>query len=277
MNFSFGDQNENLRKSVTKRLSSGQTITLTLQVEKMLRAAYEYAQGYSKRQMLENYIYQKRQELSEVAATVPLNIRQTLLMPSSTRTTVMTTNTPSLAGFRKEMPVDHGTHSKEVSEINRLNSELATLVENAQTLAKTDSKITINDLEALLKQLGVNPQRRVLEHMIYEVDEQADDVICWEEFQLCYFRNVNDTTGNEPSSFFRIIEFLTFDPSHKGSIMEDDVMEVLFIRLGAARLEQELKLIFGNSLRALGGPGTLTLDAYMGACLRKTGRRALVT
>jgi len=52
---------------------------------------------------------------------------------------------------------------------------------------------------------------------------------------------------------------------------------VLFIRLGAARLEKELKSIFGNALRACGGPGTLSLEAYLGACLRKTGRRALVT
>jgi len=72
----------------------------------------------------------------------------------------------------------------------------------------------------------VSPQHRVLEHMIYEVDEQADGAICWEEFQLTYYRNVNDATGSEPSSFFRIIEFLTFDPGHRGVIMEDDVMEV---------------------------------------------------
>jgi len=82
------------------------------------------------------------------------------------------------------------------------------------------------DLDALLKTLGVSPQRRVLEHMLYEVDELADDVICWQEFQLTYYRNVNDATGDEPSSFFRIIEFLTFDPLHRGLAMEDDVMEV---------------------------------------------------
>ena len=59
--------------------------------------------------------------------------------------------------------------------------------------------------------------------------------------------------------------------------MEDDVMEVLFIRLGGARLEQELKAIYGNNLRAQGGRGMLSLEEYLAACLRKTGRRALVT
>ena len=133
------------------------------------------------------------------------------------------------------------------------------------------------DLESILQQLGIHPQKRVLEHMLYEVDEMADGVICWDEFQLTYLRNVSDVTGNEPCSFFRILEFVTFDPHHKGTIMEDDVMEVLFIRLGAGRLEAELKGIYGNSLRALGGRGTLTLEEYLSACLQKTGRRALVT
>jgi len=51
----------------------------------------------------------------------------------------------------------------------------------------------------------------------------------------------------------------------------------MFVRLGAARLEQELRSVFGGALRASGGPGTLSLESYLSACLRKTGRRALVT
>jgi Ca2+-binding EF-hand superfamily protein len=165
---------------------------------------------------------------------------------------------------------------QEVAEFNRTTQECEAAEDGLMAVAKADNKITLRDLEALLLHLGVSAQQRVLDHMLYEVDEAVDDVICWDEFQLCYHRNVNDPVGHEPSSFFRVLEFVIFDHSHRGVIQEDDVMEVLFVRIGASRLEQEIAAIFGNQLRALGGPGTLTLEAYLGACLRKTGRRALV-
>ena len=62
-----------------------------------------------------------------------------------------------------------------------------------------------------------------------------DNTVSWEEFQLTFVRNVNEvtaavTSGGEPNSFFRIIEFLTFDEQRKGYVLEDDCMEVLFSR-----------------------------------------------
>jgi hypothetical protein len=42
--------------------------------------------------------------------------------------------------------------------------------------------------------------------MIWEVDERFDEEIDVDEFYLTYYRNINDTTGNEPNSFFRLME-----------------------------------------------------------------------
>jgi hypothetical protein len=51
--------------------------------------------------------------------------------------------------------------------------------------------------------------------MIWEVDENMDEVISWDELQLTFCRNVSDITtpssvisqiGCEPSAFFRITE-----------------------------------------------------------------------
>ena len=53
-------------------------------------------------------------------------------------------------------------------------------------------------------------------------------------------------------------------------------MEVLFARIGAARLENELQCMFGNCRRANGGDGTISLQQYLNACLTKDGKRALV-
>jgi hypothetical protein len=42
--------------------------------------------------------------------------------------------------------------------------------------------------------------------MIWEVDENLDDMIDFNELQLTYYRNINDTTGSEPCLFFRLLE-----------------------------------------------------------------------
>jgi hypothetical protein len=113
--------------------------------------------------------------------------------------------------------------------------------------------------------------------MIWEIDEKGDDAIDWEEFQLTYCRNIADTTGAEPCTFFNIMEFTIFDGAqHKGRIVEDDCMEILFARYGSAALEKELKFLFGDKLRAAGGDGTLSLGAYLETVTTRTGARSIV-
>jgi hypothetical protein len=46
--------------------------------------------------------------------------------------------------------------------------------------------------------------------MIWEVDENLDDMIDFDELQLTYYRNINDTTGSEPCLFFRLLEVRQF-------------------------------------------------------------------
>ena len=76
-------------------------------------------------------------------------------------------------------------------------------------------------------------------------------------------------------------QFMIFDAANKGYIIEDDCMEILYGRYGGwekasinsiiaasiktylnrGNLEKELKLLFGQKLRAEGGDGTLSLEA----------------
>jgi hypothetical protein len=42
--------------------------------------------------------------------------------------------------------------------------------------------------------------------MIWEVDENLDEMIDFDELQLTYYRNITDTTGSEPCFFFKILE-----------------------------------------------------------------------
>ena len=42
--------------------------------------------------------------------------------------------------------------------------------------------------------------------MIWEVDENLDDMIDLDELQLTYYRNIHDSSGNEPCLFFKLLE-----------------------------------------------------------------------
>jgi Ca2+-binding EF-hand superfamily protein len=139
-----------------------------------------------------------------------------------------------------------------------------------------DHKISFADIDSILKQLGLQMQKRQIDQMIWEINESMDEHINYDELQLTYFRNIADTTGCEPSSFFVLLDFMIFDGSHKGYIIEDDCMEILYARHGGVNLEKEMKLLFGKKLRAEGGDGTLNLEEYFSSVLERTGRRALV-
>ena len=66
---------------------------------------------------------------------------------------------------------------------------------------------------------------------------------------------------------------MTFDEQHKGYIVEDDCMELLFARYGSGKLEKELQLIFGAKLRAAGGDGKLDLPGFLSSVQSRSGGR----
>mmetsp|Transcript_17472 Transcript_17472/g.53719 ORF Transcript_17472/g.53719 Transcript_17472/m.53719 type:complete len:128 (-) Transcript_17472:85-468(-) len=112
--------------------------------------------------------------------------------------------------------------------------------------------------------------------MIWEVDENLDGVIDWEEFKRMYQRNVADETGLEPFELFNIVQFMTYLPSlrvdrdFKAQITEDDTMSTLFARYGhdqtngRIQVEGLMTRLFGDKLKAEKGEGALTLDEYLG-------------
>ena len=66
--------------------------------------------------------------------------------------------------------------------------------------------------------------------MIWEVDENLDGCVDWDEFQLMFIRNINDTTGLEPSKFYNVVQFMIYDKKVTGMVSVDDTMKMLFER-----------------------------------------------
>ena len=263
---------KNIRPKIKRRLCSGQTVEFSAQDEKMLRAAYDYMQGFAKRAILENQVSLASQAVIEAESILPVHIVEQAI-PVVEKRSISVVKTPSLKDYRTDL---RSEEEVQVEHLSKLRSQLHLLEEKLVEFLREDQRISLHDMDALMRSLGVEPKKVVLEHMMYEVDEMVDEMVSWDEFLLLYYRNVTDVSGNEPAFFFQVLEFILFDPAHKGRIVEDDVMEVLFARIGAAKLELELQKIFGNHRRAKGGDGTLTLDEYLAACVEKSGRRALV-
>mmetsp|Transcript_23621 Transcript_23621/g.71002 ORF Transcript_23621/g.71002 Transcript_23621/m.71002 type:complete len:290 (+) Transcript_23621:82-951(+) len=135
--------------------------------------------------------------------------------------------------------------------------------------------ITITGLEQALRFLGRHFTKKQLEYMIWEVDENLDGEVDWDEFKMMYHRSVTDETGLEPFELFNIVQFMTYLPSlsvdkdFTPQITEDDTMSTLFARhghdetRGRVHVEQLMAKLFGDKLKAEKGEGVLSLDEYL--------------
>jgi hypothetical protein len=113
--------------------------------------------------------------------------------------------------------------------------------------------------------------------MIWEVDENLDGCVDWDEFQMMYYRNMTDTTGLEPFELFNIVQFMTYDQDFKGHITEDDTMSTLFARYGREHVETQMRKLFGDKLKSAGGEGVLSLEGYLQVVGVRVPRQPQVT
>lgn len=116
-------------------------------------------------------------------------------------------------------------------------------------------KITALDLSEMLRYLGRPSNKRYIWDMIWEVDEKLNGFIDYEDFKLCFQRNISDKTGLEPSKFFNLVMFLSFDKSENKECSVDETMAFLHARYGRQGLELKLKELFGADMVESGPEG----------------------
>ena len=141
-------------------------------------------------------------------------------------------------------------------ELQQLSLETEDLKSELRKIeAESAGKITATDFCECLKALGTKASRKEVEDMIWEIDENLDGSVDWEELKLCFERNLRDDTGLEASKIFHVVAFCFFDSNDNGKVSVDETMAMLYARYGRQHMELKLKELFGTDLTENGTEG----------------------
>ena len=77
-----------------------------------------------------------------------------------------------------------------------------------------------------------NSHKDELNLMIWENDENLDNYVDYSEFEKMYKRCIIDEREEEPKKLYYLVQFLMYDKEKKGVIIEEDTLEILYIRHG---------------------------------------------
>lgn len=103
-----------------------------------------------------------------------------------------------------------------------------------------DNKISADDIISELKFLGFAVTEKEAALYIWEVDDDNDGHIDWEEFKSMFYRVRDDESGCEPRRLFNVIDFLMLDKNHSGSVDMDECITLLWSRYGKELVEENL-------------------------------------
>ena len=87
------------------------------------------------------------------------------------------------------------------------------------------------------------------------MDDDLDGHINYEEFLTMYKRCiVSEQLARqhgleprlEPTKLFNLVQFLMYDKTFKGRVTVEETLQILFVRHGRDKLDEEIKAIFGD-------------------------------
>ncbi|DAZ98527.1 TPA: hypothetical protein N0F65_007026 [Lagenidium giganteum] len=146
----------------------------------------------------------------------------------------------------------------EIEDNLSVNRQLAELAEEVKELQKgiafkdgeTGGGISTGDLHSLMKSMGVNMSKVTqglvcnidaeqysrnclsclqseLQWMIWEVDEDLDGIVTWEEFKASCARCLADKHNLEPNQLFHLVQFLMCDADNSQSVSVAELTDEL--------------------------------------------------
>mmetsp|Transcript_42903 Transcript_42903/g.110723 ORF Transcript_42903/g.110723 Transcript_42903/m.110723 type:complete len:238 (-) Transcript_42903:1511-2224(-) len=139
----------------------------------------------------------------------------------------------------------------EVESLRNVFSELDT---------NGDGTIDGAELREACGRRGYQPSKEEVADMIWEVDEDGDCCVNWEEFLSMYKRCTADQIGNEPRKLFNVVDFLIMDKDGNGDVNPSELYQTLYVRYGKEFNEDMLKSFFNFDDMLTQG---ITLKAYL--------------
>ena len=64
-----------------------------------------------------------------------------------------------------------------------------------------------------------------------------------------YKRCISDSQDLEPRQLYNLVTFLMYDKDFKGRVTIEETLQILFVRHGREKLDEEIRAIFGDDQR----------------------------
>eukprot|EP00924_Labyrinthula_sp_SR-Ha-C_P015135 snap_masked-scaffold_9-processed-gene-9.29-mRNA-1 protein AED:0.14 eAED:0.14 QI:949/1/1/1/0.28/0.25/8/124/234 len=165
---------------------------------------------------------------------------------------------------KKKFDLKEGKLSPVQGEVKELERKYRTKLSNG---------IKAIDLSAIMKTLGKFYSKADIEEIIWEVDENLDKEVDYKELKLCFERNTVDKTGLEPHRLYNLVQFMMYDKDGSGQVSLDETMKMLYARYGRDKMEDQMKILFGEDLKTQDGDGELSFEEFLSVVeMRGKGR-----
>lgn len=144
-------------RTLQRDLTTGQTIYLTPQEERVLRRVYTYMAGLATRQQLQQRISDKKNEIAALGTQNPAET-------SSTQNTNTATTTTMVKSYRTDQRSAEEIHT---DVLHRLQDELSALEEKYRNFETSEHVISLKDIEALLRHFGATMNKKQIEVLLF--------------------------------------------------------------------------------------------------------------
>ncbi|ETK93159.1 hypothetical protein F441_02026 [Phytophthora nicotianae CJ01A1] len=158
--------------------------------------------------------------------------------------------------------------SAKTSDMHDLRSEIKELQKGVNTSnSDTSGVITAADLSSCMRSLNRVPSKGEAQWMIWEVDDDLDGSVSWEEFKGCYVRTLLDSHGLELNQLYYLIQFLLCDTDSSQTVSADEITAELQRIGGTEHLTAKLWSVLDGENEEQQLLRKLTLSEFLDAML----------